>query len=49
MNHGDVVNVPSWKLWSIEAGVDGVDLFGFSDHPIFEKLNLSRTYTPEGI
>ena len=49
MNHGDVVNVPSWKLWSIEAGVDGVDLFCFSDHPIFEKLNLARTYTPEGI
>ncbi|WIM69267.1 cupin domain-containing protein [Corynebacterium suedekumii] len=49
MNHGDVVNVPSWKLWSIEAGTDGVDLFGFSDHPIFEKLDLARTYTPEGI
>ena len=49
LNHGDVVNVPSWKKWHIEAGADGVDLFNFSDFPIFEKLDLARTYTPEGV
>ena len=46
--HGDIVNVPSWKLWSVEAGSDGVDLFCFSDHPIFEALHLARTYSPKG-
>lgn len=49
VKHGDVVNVPSWRKWSIGAGAEGVDLFCFSDHPIFEALNLARTYTPEGI
>ena len=49
LRHGDIVNVPSWKKWHIEAGTDGVDLFCFSDHPLFEKLDLARTYTPEGI
>nr|WP_120492002.1 cupin domain-containing protein [Corynebacterium lactis] len=47
--HGDVVNIPSWKTWSIVAGGDGIDLFCFSDHPIFEKLALNRTLTHEGI
>ncbi len=47
--HGDILNVPSWKKWSIEAGPDGADLFCFSDHPIFEALHLARTYTPKGI
>ncbi|WP_421083489.1 cupin domain-containing protein [Rothia nasimurium] len=47
--HGDVTVIPSWKKWHVEAGSDGVDLFSFSDHPIFEKLNLFRTYTPKGI
>lgn len=47
--HGDIINVPSWKLWSVEAGSDGVDLFSFSDHPIFEALHLARTYSPKGI
>ncbi|MHA2787618.1 cupin domain-containing protein [Corynebacterium sp. S7] len=49
VQHGDIVNIPSWKKWSIGAGDEGVDLFCFSDHPIFEALNLNRTYTPEGI
>lgn len=47
--HGDIVNVPSWQKWNIEAGAEGVDLFCFSDAPIFEALNLARTFTPEGI
>ncbi len=49
LQHGDIFNVPSWKKWHIEAGDAGADLFNFSDHPIFEKLDLARTYTPEGI
>ncbi|MGD7001809.1 cupin domain-containing protein [Corynebacterium halotolerans] len=49
VRHGDIVNVPSWKKWSVGAGRDGADLFCFSDHPIFEAVNLARTYTPEGI
>lgn len=49
VGRGDVVNVPSWKQWHIEAGEDGLDLFCFSDHPIFEKLDLARTFTPKGI
>lgn len=43
---GDVVNVPSWQPWSVESG-GGVDLFSFSDAPIFEALGLHRTYQPE--
>ncbi len=49
VNHGDVVNVPSWQKWHVEAGAEGLDLFCFSDHPIFEKLDLARTYIPKGI
>lgn len=45
---GDVVNVPSWKPWSV-ATDSGVDLFSFSDAPIFEALHLHRTYQKEGI
>lgn len=44
---GDVVNVPSWKPWSVDSA-DGVDLFTFSDAPIFEALDLYRTFQPEG-
>ncbi len=46
---GDVVNIPSWQPWSVNAGDDGLDLFCFSDFPIFEKLDLARVYTPKGI
>ncbi|MBZ8176634.1 cupin domain-containing protein [Corynebacterium sp. 3HC-13] len=46
---GDIVNVPSWQQWHIEAGNEGVDLFCFSDHPIFEALHLNRTFSPKGI
>ncbi|WP_246049094.1 cupin domain-containing protein [Corynebacterium tapiri] len=49
LKRGDVVNVPSWKPWHIAAGSEGADLFCFSDHPIFEKLDLNRTFNPEGI
>lgn len=49
LSQGDMTVVPSWQQWHIVAGADGVDLFCFSDHPIFEKLGLARTFTPEGI
>lgn len=44
---GDVVNVPSWQRWSVHSE-NGVDLFTFTDAPIFEALDLYRTYQPEG-
>jgi gentisate 1,2-dioxygenase len=45
---GDVVNVPSWQAWSV-ATDEGVDLFSFTDAPIFEALHLYRTYQQKGI
>ena len=48
LNHGDVTVVPSWKLWTGTAGDNGVDMFMFSDAPIFEELNFASTYVPEG-
>jgi gentisate 1,2-dioxygenase len=44
---GDVVNVPSWHRWSVATG-DGLDLFSFSDAPVFEALHLHRTHQQEG-
>ncbi|MEU2282954.1 cupin domain-containing protein [Streptomyces sp. NPDC013178] len=38
---GDVIAVPSWCELGIEADSD-LDLFRFSDAPIFERLNLFR-------
>ncbi|QCB27981.1 cupin domain-containing protein [Corynebacterium endometrii] len=46
---GDVVNIPSWQKWSVQADTDGLDLFCFSDFPIFEKLDLARVFIPKGI
>jgi gentisate 1,2-dioxygenase len=40
---GDLFVVPSWKLWSLHADSQ-LDLFGFSDRPIIERLSLSRPY-----
>lgn len=44
---GDVIVVPSWVEWSATTE-NGVDLFVFSDAPIFERLNLARTQISEG-
>lgn len=42
LGHGDVVAVPAWTEVALRA--DGpLDLFTFSDAPVLEKLNLSRT------
>lgn len=39
---GDLVAVPSWQPFSVEADTD-LDLFTFSDAPVYEALNLYRT------
>jgi len=42
LEHGDVVAVPSWTEFEVRAD-ELLDLFMFSDAPIFEKINLLRT------
>jgi len=44
---GDLVVVPSWTEWSIEADTD-FDVFAFSDAPIVERLHFDRTHVTEG-
>jgi gentisate 1,2-dioxygenase len=39
---GDVFAVPAWTEVALQAGAQ-LDLFTFSDAPVFEKLNLLRT------
>ena len=41
LEHGDVFAVPSWCETSLQAD-DTLDLFTFSDAPVFEKLSLLR-------
>jgi gentisate 1,2-dioxygenase len=42
LGHGDVIAVPAWTEFKLTA--DGpLDLFAFSDAPIFEKVGLLRT------
>jgi gentisate 1,2-dioxygenase len=43
---GDMVVVPSWIPWSIEAE-STFDLFRFSDAPIIERLGFARTRVSE--
>jgi gentisate 1,2-dioxygenase len=38
---GDVIALPSWTWWSIEAD-DQIDLFSTSDAPVLEALGLMR-------
>jgi gentisate 1,2-dioxygenase len=42
LERGDVIAVPAWTEFSLTA-VGQLDLFTFSDAPVFEKLNLLRT------
>jgi gentisate 1,2-dioxygenase len=42
LEHGDVFVVPSWCEFGLQAESD-LDLFAFSDAPVFEKLSLLRT------
>lgn len=41
VEHGDMFVVPSWQPLTI-ASEGGIDLFRFSDSPVFEKLNQHR-------
>jgi len=45
VNRGDMFVVPSWQPLSMsaDAGTSGLDLFRFSDAPIFEALHAHRT------
>jgi gentisate 1,2-dioxygenase len=40
---GDIIAVPAWTEFSLKAAASQLDLFTFSDAPVFEKLNLLRT------
>ena len=46
LGRGDLVVVPSWVPWELQAEVE-LDLFRFSDAPIIERLNFDRTYVEE--
>ncbi|MFI6179945.1 cupin domain-containing protein [Nonomuraea sp. NPDC051191] len=55
VTRGDLFVVPSWQPLSIRSEASGsdsdsgaLDLFQFSDAPIFTKLNLFRSHTEEG-
>ena len=39
---GDIIAVPAWTQFSWQADSQ-LDVFTFSDAPVFEKLNLLRT------
>jgi gentisate 1,2-dioxygenase len=41
LERGDLFVVPSWAEYELRSG-DGLDLFRFSDAPIFEALGLHR-------
>ena len=43
LGRGDLVVIPSWKAWSLEAEA-GLDLFRFSDAPAIERLGFGRTF-----
>lgn len=43
MQKGDLVVVPSWVPWSIEAETE-LDLFRFNDGPVIERLGFARTH-----
>ena len=43
VERGDLVVVPSWTAWQIQAET-GFDLFKFGDQPIIEQLNFNRTF-----
>jgi gentisate 1,2-dioxygenase len=45
--HGDLIVVPSWRSLQLRAGSQ-LDLFRFSDTPIFERLYADRVSVAEG-
>ncbi len=42
LERGDIIAVPAWTEFWMQAASQ-LDLFTFSDAPVFEKLNLLRT------
>jgi gentisate 1,2-dioxygenase len=42
VGRGDLFVVPSWQLWAVRCDATGVDLFRFSDAPVYERLGLHR-------
>ncbi len=42
LERGDIIAVPAWTEFSLDAASQ-LDLFTFSDAPVFEKLHLLRT------
>jgi gentisate 1,2-dioxygenase len=42
LERGDIIAVPAWTEFTLQAASQ-LDLFTFSDAPVFEKLNLLRT------
>jgi gentisate 1,2-dioxygenase len=46
VGRGDLVAVPSWQPLTISAGTD-LDLFRFSDTPVFERLHADRVQVDE--
>ena len=42
VERGDMFVVPSWLPFAARSGSDGLDLFRFSDAPIFEALHAHR-------
>lgn len=42
VSRGDLFVVPSWTPLSVVSGAGGIDLFRFSDAPVFEALQLNR-------
>jgi gentisate 1,2-dioxygenase len=44
--HGDLFAVPSWQPLTVAAaeGGEGLDLFRFSDTPVFDRLHQSRVH-----
>ena len=47
LGRGDLLAVPSWSAVKFAAAGDGVDLFRFSDTPIFERLHQDRVQVGE--
>jgi len=46
VERGDMVVVPSWSSMSLTTD-DGLDLFGFGDQPIIERLGLARVHVED--
>jgi gentisate 1,2-dioxygenase len=46
VQHGDLVAVPSWCRLTVTAD-DELDVFAFSDAPVYEALHLTGTEPPE--